>query len=109
MTERAACFYIAVYEEELQVLGLVGLDLNEVRLLYVDPGSRRRGIGRSLLEHVKSMVPETLFQDIFVYAALGAVGFYQSRGFIDKGQVVFDLAGIEMQTTFMSLAIPTHR
>ena len=57
MTERAELFYIAVYEEEDRILGFAGLDLNEIRLLYVAPDSQRRGIGRSLLEHIKAMVP----------------------------------------------------
>lgn len=109
MLERAACFYVAVYEETRRVLGFVGLDLNEVRLLYVDPGSQRRGIGHSLLEHVESMVPGTLFRDIFVYSTPGAVGFYQSGGFINKGQYVYDPGGLEMKTIFMSLAIPALR
>ena len=46
MKERAKLFYIAVYEEEDRILGLAGLDMNEIRLLYVSPDSQRRGIGR---------------------------------------------------------------
>jgi len=104
--ERAELFYVAVYEKDKRILGFAGLDLNEIRLLYVDPGSQRRGIGRLLLEHVKTMVPCALFPEIFVYATLGAVGFYESCGFKNKGPFAFDLAGTLLQTVFMSLPIP---
>ena len=102
MTERARLYYIAVYEEEGRVLGFAGLDMNEIRLLYIDPGFRCRGIGRSLLEHVQEMIPGSLFPEIFVYSTLGAVGFYESCGFKNKGPFVFDLEGVPLQTVFMS-------
>lgn len=106
MTERAGLFYVAVYEERGRILGFAGLDLNEVRLLYVDPGFQSCGIGRSLLEHIKAMVPGALFREIFVYSTIGAVGFYESCGFKSKGPYLFDLGGLPLKTTFMSLPVP---
>jgi putative acetyltransferase len=105
MAERAGLFYVAVWEEKSRILGFAGLDLNEIRLLYVDPDSRGRGIGRLLIEHIKAMVPEDLFPEIFVYSSLGAVGFYESCGFKNKGPFTFDLAGALLQTVFMSLPL----
>jgi GNAT superfamily N-acetyltransferase len=109
MAERAALFYVAVYEEEARIPGFVGLDMNEIRLLYVNPGSQRRGIGRSLFTHVLAMVPGALFSEIFVYSTLGAVGFYESCGFKNKGRHDFDVAGEPLPTVFMSLPIPPIR
>ena len=103
MIERAALFYVAVCESEGRILGFAGLDLNEIRLLYVDPGSQRLGIGRLLLGHLIAMVPSTLFSEIFVYSTLGAAGFYRSCGFRNKGPFAFDLGGVSLQTVFMSL------
>ena len=105
MRERAELFYIAVYEEESRVLGLAGLDMNEVRLLYVAPDSQRRGIGRSLFEHIKAMVPGAMFPEIFVYSTIGASGFYGACGFQDKGPFVVDLGGESLQTVFMALPL----
>lgn len=105
MIERARLFYVAVYRLDDQVAGVAGLDLNEIRLLYVAPERRRLGIGRSLLEHMKAMVPGTLFCDIFVYASPQAVDFYASCGFIDRGPYVFDIAGESLQTIFMTSPI----
>ena len=105
MKERAELFYMAVYEEENRILGFAGLDMNEIRLLYVAPDSQHRGIGRSLLEHIKTMVPGAVFPEIFVYSTIGAAGFYGACGFIDKGPFVFDLGGESLPTVFMTLAV----
>ena len=106
MRERAALFYVAVYEEENRLLGFAGLDVNEIRLLYVAPDSRHRGIGRSLFEHIKAMVPSAVFPEIFVYSTIGASGFYGACGFKDKGPFVFDLGGESLPTVFMTLPLP---
>ena len=105
--ERAKLFYIAVYESEDRIVGMAGLDMNEIRLLYVSPDCRRKGIGRLLLEHIKSMVPRVLFADIFVYSSKQAVAFYKACGFVDKGPFTFDVAGEALQTVFMTFPIPS--
>ena len=105
MNEWAQLFYVAVYQSEAGILGVVGLDMNEIRLLYVSPDSQRRGIGRILFEHVRTMVPSTLFADIFVYSSKQAVGFYKACGFIDKGPFIFDMCGDPLPTVFMTYPI----
>ena len=102
MMERARLFYVAVYESDDGILGVAGLDMNEIRLLCVSPEHRRLGIGQALLEHIKAMVPGFLFSDIFVYSSLQAVGFYRAGGFCEKGPFVFDLDGEQLQTIFMT-------
>ena len=106
MTEHAKHFYIAVYELEDRILGVAGLDLNEIRLLYVSPEYQRRGIGRMLLEHIRSMVPGILFADVFVYSSEQAVAFYKACGFVEKGPYAFDLEGEALRTVFMVFPIP---
>ncbi len=105
MMERAARFYVAVCEYEDRIPGFAGLDLNEIRLLYIDPAYQRRGFGRLLLEHIMAMVPGALFPEIFVYSTVGAADFYRSCGFIDKGLFAFDLGGLSLPTIFMSMPI----
>ncbi len=100
--ERAGHFYIAVYELEGRVLGLAGLDMNEIRLLYVAPEHQKRGLGRLLFEHVKAMVPGELFTDIFVYSSEQAAGFYRACGFIDRGPFIFNYDGEPLNTVFMT-------
>jgi N-acetylglutamate synthase-like GNAT family acetyltransferase len=105
MEERAKLFYMAVYESESKIVGIVGLDLNEIRLLHVSPERRRSGIGRALFRHICEMTPDSFFSEIFVYSSLSAVDFYKAQGFIEKGQTIFDVGGEPMPTVFM--ACPT--
>jgi len=106
LQEHAKLFYIAVYELEDRILGVAGLDLNEIRLLYVSPEYQRKGIGRMLLEHIRSMVPSILFAEVFVYSTEQAVSFYKACGFVDKGPFAFGLEGEALRTVFMVFPIP---
>jgi GNAT superfamily N-acetyltransferase len=103
MIERARLYYIAIFEDENRVVGVAGLDMNEIRLLCVLPDRQRAGIGRALIDHIKAMVPGTLFSDIFVYSSLQAVGFYKACGFAEKGPCGIDIGGETLPTVFMSL------
>jgi len=105
MDTRSRLFYLAVFESEAEIVGVAGLDMNEVRLLCVAPEHQRRGIGRTLLDHVAAMVPGYLFPDIFVYSAIPAVNFYKACGFIEKGQALFSFGTESLRTVFMSLPI----
>jgi ribosomal protein S18 acetylase RimI-like enzyme len=107
ITERARLFYIAVFELDSEIVGIAGLDLNEIRLMYVSPRRRRTGIGKALYYHLAEMAPDTFFREIFVYSSPSAVGFYKALGFVEKGPVSFDVDGELMTTTFMSS--PIHR
>jgi hypothetical protein len=104
MNERSKLFYIAVYESENRISGIAGLDMNEIRLLYVAPEQQRRGIGRALLDHLKPMAPPALFTDIFVYSTVQAAGFYKACGFVEKGLFCFDLSGEVLPAVFMTLS-----
>jgi N-acetylglutamate synthase-like GNAT family acetyltransferase len=105
MEERARLFYVAVYESAQQILGIAGLDMNEIRLLCVSPDNWRQGIGRALFEHIRGMVPGILFPDIFVYSSLQGRDFYRACHFVEKGPVDFNIGGDQLRTIFMSLPI----
>jgi N-acetylglutamate synthase-like GNAT family acetyltransferase len=105
MEERSRLFYLAVYESESKIIGLAGLDLNEIRLMYVSPERRESGIGRALFHHLAAMAPGNFFSEIIVYSSLSAVGFYKALGFVEKGPVSFRIGDEIMQTIFMTLPI----
>ncbi len=105
MNERSKLFYVSVYESNEGILGVAGLDMNEIRLLYVSPGHQHHGIGRDLLKHLQAMVPASVFPDIFVYSSVPAVGFYRACGFTEKGPFGFDLEGETLPVVFMT--VPT--
>ena len=105
MEERARLFFVSVYESEGKILGIAGLDLNEIRLLCVSPGHRRSGIGRALIDFILNMVPNMLFSDIFVYSSMQGRAFYRACGFEEKGPVSFDISGEPLQTVFMAFPL----
>ena len=107
--ERARLFYVAVYDSGQNILGLGGLDLNEIRLLSVSPAHQGQGIGCQILRHLEAMVPPALFTDIFVYAALSAEGFYLAQGYTSRGSHEIEVLGLPMPTIFMSKLIPQSR
>lgn len=101
MIERSRLFYMAVSVHAGLVAGVAGVDMNEIRLLFVDPGRQRLGIGSLLLQHLEALVPPALFGDVFVYSALGAVGFYREHGYRQEGEHSFVIAGHTVPTIFM--------
>ena len=105
MEERARMFFVAVFESGGRILGIAGLELNEIRLLCVSPEHRRSGIGRALVEYIKSLVPDILFPDIFVYSSIQGKDFYGACGFKEKGPVIFNIGGKQLSTVFMTFPL----
>jgi GNAT superfamily N-acetyltransferase len=101
MLERARLFYVAVCLAGGHLVGVGGIDLNEIRVLCVAPEHQKRGIGRRILQHLETMVPPAFFQEIFVYASPGASGFYQVSGYEARGEHVFTINGHDLKTLFM--------
>ncbi|MBI4471647.1 MAG: GNAT family N-acetyltransferase [Acidobacteria bacterium] len=101
IAERARLYYLAVWEKDDCVVGLAGLDMNEIRLLFVAPDHQGQGIGRELLQYLESMVPPAMFSDIFVYSTLAAERFYRAHGYQSRGEQVFDIHGQPLRTIFM--------
>jgi GNAT superfamily N-acetyltransferase len=102
LQEQARFFYIAVCELAEGIVGLGGIEMNEIRLLYVSPSHQGKGIGSALLGHLESMVPAAFFEDIFVYAAAGAAGFYCVRGYEPGGEFIFEVEGGSLPTVFLT-------
>jgi GNAT superfamily N-acetyltransferase len=102
MRERANLFYVAVCVVEGRVAGIGGVDMNEIRVLMVDPEHQRKGIGSLLLDHLESMVPSGLFRDVFVYSTPSAVGFYRVHGYQAAGEHTFHVGNCSVPTIFMT-------
>jgi GNAT superfamily N-acetyltransferase len=102
IAHRALLYYVAVYVSEFGIVGLGGVDMNEIRLLSVTPAFQRAGIGSTLLRHLEEMVPPALFPDIFVYSAPTAVGFYRAHGFLAQGDFPFEVEDLTLPTVFMT-------
>lgn len=100
--ERGRLFYMAVHETDSGIDGLAGIDMNEIRILCVSPSRQGQGIGKALVEHLFSMIPDIPFREVFVYSSRPAVDFYRRLGFVEKGPVSFDVDGEELDTIFMT-------
>jgi ribosomal protein S18 acetylase RimI-like enzyme len=69
-----------VAEEGERVVGFAGVSGSELTHLYTDPSAQNRGVGRALLDHVKSLRPERL--ELWVFQRNeGARRFYERHGF----------------------------
>jgi GNAT superfamily N-acetyltransferase len=69
-----------VAEEGGRVVGFAGVSGSELTHLYTDPSAQNRGVGRALLDHVKSLRPERL--ELWVFQKNeGARRFYERHGF----------------------------
>ena len=72
------------YEEDGQLLGVMGLqpvrDVELIRHAYVRPESQRRGVGASLLRHLRSLSARRMLVGTWA-AADWAIQFYERHGF----------------------------
>jgi N-acetylglutamate synthase-like GNAT family acetyltransferase len=102
MRESSRMHYMAVCESESGIVGLCGLEMNEIRFLCVAPEHQRHGVGRKMLSHLESMIPPALFADVFVYSSPAAVGFYRAHGFQPRGQHTFQIERILLPTIFLT-------
>lgn len=80
-----------VYEAEGQVVGFYSLYENNLAAIFVEPGSRGRGLGSILLEDAKSR-RENL--ELTVYKAnTPSIKFYEKHGFILLGERIDEHTG----------------
>lgn len=69
-----------VFEEQGRILGFAGVSGGELTHLYTDPPAQKRGVGRTLLDHVKTLQPDGL--ELWVFQKNeGARRFYERHGF----------------------------
>lgn len=80
-----------VFEGETGVQGFIGLDAGYIAGLFVKSGARAGGIGKKLLDHIKSGRSRLTLR---VYQKnAGAVRFYQREGFTVQEEPVDESTG----------------
>lgn len=97
--ERIAEVYLPASETWIRqsgdrVAGFISLLGEEIGGLFVLPELGRRGIGRSLVDHARS-IRETLEVEVFARNAIGRA-FYASYGFVPIGRGVDEATGFEV-------------
>ena len=94
-----------VYVEDGRIIGMVGVKRNEIGHLYVAADCGRRGIGRKLVAFAAGLFLQAGYEDMFVYASLYAVGFYERCGFVAEGTGSFEV-GDGAQLDYVKLRAP---
>jgi N-acetylglutamate synthase-like GNAT family acetyltransferase len=83
--EIAAGVAFFVWEEDSRLAGVMGIqdkgDVALVRHAYVSPGAQRKGVGRALLRHVRSLAGKRMLIGTWA-AATWAIDFYRRNGFV---------------------------
>lgn len=82
-------------------LGFVGLNENHVEMLFIEPGLRGKGIGRTLLDHARRSRSQ-MSVDVNEQNP-DAVGFYLHYGFIQTGRSPLDGEGRPFPLLHLSL------
>jgi putative acetyltransferase len=95
-----APFWLVVDERDVAA-AFMGMTDHHIDSLFVDPDRRGKGIGRSLVEHARSLHPG-LTVDVNEQD-LGAVGFYERLGFRRIGRSPHDDAGRPYPLLHMAL------
>ncbi len=80
-----------VYEADGEILGFVGMQGNYLAGIFVDAKSRSLGIGKKLLNHIKSRY-STFFLHVY-QANRRAVAFYQREGLSIASEGVHETTG----------------
>lgn len=93
--------WVAVDAEDCP-LGFVGLNENHVEMLFIEPGLRGKGIGRTLLDHARRSRSQ-MSVDVNEQNP-DAVGFYLHYGFIQTGRSPLDGEGRSFPLLHLSLA-----
>lgn len=90
--------FVAIHERTL--VGVVGLQGNRIRGLFVEPAIQRQGIGKALVAHVEAIAIRTHLGRLIVYSSLGAVSFYEKIGYRKTQDIVErELALVIMEKT----------
>lgn len=92
--------WVAVDAEDCP-LGFVGLNENHVEMLFIEPGLRGKGIGRTLLDHARRSRSQ-MSVDVNEQNP-DAVGFYLHYGFIQTGRSPLDGEGRPFPLLHLSL------
>ncbi|RRJ31511.1 GNAT family N-acetyltransferase [Halocatena pleomorpha] len=88
-------YYSVIAKNDDTTVGFSVVHLNERYLsgIFVDPNHAGNGVGTDLLRHVENHCCRENIQLLETYAAMNAVGFYESCGFEVKEEIDANEAG----------------
>ncbi len=81
------------YEENGQLLGMIGLNDSEIIGLYVHPEATGRGLGRQLVAHLEAFAKKQDLEELHLTSNLPMQGFYERLGYEPRGLTLVHLRG----------------
>lgn len=85
--EQAKSQEIVIAEESDEVVGLVGIEKNEVKSLFVKIGNQKKGLGTKLLKLAEDKILLVGFKTIRVLSGQHSIKFYEKMGYINTGNI----------------------
>jgi len=83
------------YEENGQLLGMIGLNSSEIIGLYVHPEATGRGLGRQLVSYLEAFAKKKGIHQLHLTSNLPMRGFYQRLGYEPRGLTTVHLNGFD--------------
>jgi len=84
-------YYVMV--EDNCIVGIMGLQNNEIRTSYVNPRYHRKGVGKRLLNHLEN-ISKKKYKKLIVHSSEPAIEFYKKCGFKKVKKVSEEYKGI---------------
>jgi N-acetylglutamate synthase-like GNAT family acetyltransferase len=94
-----------VAEVNGNVVGMGGLDGNEIKRMYCDPEYRGRHIGTRIYTELAVNAKKAGLQTLYLEASLNAEGFYRKIGFKRIKTHIWIVGGYEVQNVIMEKRI----
>jgi N-acetylglutamate synthase-like GNAT family acetyltransferase len=84
-----------IVKEDKKIVGCVLIENNEMKSLYVNPDYMGNGIGAKLVNKSEEYIKDNGFDHVWIWANIVAVGFYESKGYVeDPKHVIKDKSGM---------------
>jgi GNAT superfamily N-acetyltransferase len=80
--------FVATHQE--QIVATASLDGATIRSVFVLPEFQRRGVGRTLMEHVESVARAAGLVRLAAPSSIGAEGFYSRLGYASIRDVYYE-------------------
>lgn len=94
-------YWIAVEQDQQNVVGIIGLKENEVRTFFVDPKYQGQGIGRLLYEKLEEVARNRRISKLVLFSSPLGEPAYVKFGFIKVKSVVKELDGLQFVDAYM--------
>lgn len=80
LNDRETSEYFVAVKDKI-ILGIIGLDVHEINIFYVDPKYQRHGVGKMLYEKIFDLVDKRKIPKLIVKSTISAQSLYEALGF----------------------------